>query len=58
MMGVSKVLKGETIPNVLGNIKLTGEQEKELRKKYVLRALEILKTPAKEQKVYNLEETE
>jgi glycine reductase len=55
MLGLTRVLKGESIVNVLGNIKLSKEQEKRLRRKYVLRALEILKMDIKEKQVFTLE---
>jgi len=42
MVGVNRVLRGQTITCVVGNSVLTKEQEDDLRKKYVLRSLELL----------------
>jgi len=55
MMGVNKVLRGETVPCVLGNSALPREAEKELRRKYVLRAMEILRLNVTGSNVYGLE---
>lgn len=58
MVGVNRVLRGQTITCVVGNSVLTKEQEKELRRKYVLRALEILQTDdVGPQKLFTLEGT-
>jgi len=54
MIGATRILQGESIVHVLGNIKLPREQEKELRRKYVLRALEILQMEIKEKQVFPL----
>jgi hypothetical protein len=42
MVGVNRVLRGQTVPCVVGNASLTKEKEKELQRRYILRALEIL----------------
>lgn len=42
MVGVNRVLRGQTITCVVGNSVLTREQEDDLRRKYVLRSLELL----------------
>jgi glycine reductase len=42
MVGVNRVLSGQSVTCVVGKSVLTREQEKSLRRKYVLRALEIL----------------
>lgn len=55
MIGLSRVLKGESIVNLLGNDKLSKEQEKRLRRKYVLKALDILKMDIKEKQVFTLQ---
>ena len=58
MVGVNRVLRGQTITCVVGNSVLTKEQEKALRRKYVLRALEILQTDdVGPQKLFTLEGT-
>jgi len=55
MIGVTRVLRGGSVTNVLGDTKLTKEQEKALRRKYVLRALEILRMDIKEKHMFTLE---
>lgn len=57
MVGVTRVLQGESIVNVLGDSKLTKEQEKELRRRYILRALEILRMDIKEKQIFTLKGT-
>jgi glycine reductase len=42
MVGISRILVGQTVTNVLGNRNLPEKEEKKLRRKYVLRALDIL----------------
>lgn len=42
MVGVNRILQGQTVPCPVGNSILTPQQEKELRRKYVLRAMELL----------------
>jgi glycine reductase len=46
MVGVNRILRGQTVPCVVGNSALNREQEKALRRKIVLRALEILQMEA------------
>jgi glycine/betaine/sarcosine/D-proline reductase family selenoprotein B len=58
MIGVTRVLRGESVANLLGNIAISPVQEKLLRRKYVLRALEILRMDLKEKQVFTLEGTE
>ncbi len=41
MVRVHRILRGQTVPNVLGDNSLTPEQEKSLRRKYMLRAIEM-----------------
>ncbi len=42
MVGVYRILEGQSVIFVVGNPGLGRERERELRRKYVLRALEIL----------------
>ena len=42
MVGVNRILRGQTVPCVVGNSALNKEQEKVLRRKIVLRAIEML----------------
>jgi glycine/betaine/sarcosine/D-proline reductase family selenoprotein B len=58
MIGVTRVLRGESVANLLGNIEISSVQEKMLRRRYVLRALEILRMELKEKQVFTLEGTE
>ena len=58
MIGVTRVLRGESVANLLGNIEISPVQEKLLRRRYVLRALEILRMELKEKQVFTLEGTE
>jgi len=58
MIGVTRILRGESVVNVVGNPELTKEQEKELRRKYVLRALEILHMEIDDGQIFTLEGTE
>lgn len=55
MVGVNRILRGVTITNVLGDGSLTKEEEKVLRRKYILRALDILKMEVKEPQVFTLD---
>jgi hypothetical protein len=43
---------------VVGNSVLTKEQEKSLRRKYVLRAIEILQTDVEKATIFTLEGTQ
>jgi len=58
MVGVNRILRGQSITCVIGNSVLTKEQEKVLRRKYVLRALEILQTDVTCPTIFTLEGTE
>jgi len=58
MIGVTRVLRGESVANLLGNIEISPVQEELLRRRYVLRALEILRMDLKEKQVFTLEGTE
>jgi len=55
MIGVTRVLRGESVANLLGSEKMSKEREKALRRKYVLRAIEILRTDLKKGQVFTLE---
>ena len=55
MVGVNRVLVGQSVTCLIGNSLLTREQEKALRRKYVLRALELLQTPVDRPTVFTLE---
>lgn len=44
MVGSNRVVQGQGIVHVLGNADLSPEEEKELRRKTVLQALEALKS--------------
>ena len=58
MIGVTRVLRGMSVPNVLGDHELPPEQEKALRKKMIRRALEILRTEVDEKQIFSMEGTE
>jgi betaine reductase len=55
MLGVNRILRGQTVTCVVGNSALSGEQEKELRRKYVVRALELLQLKVDEPMIFALE---
>ncbi len=55
MVGVNRVLQGQSITCVVGNSVLTKEQEKALRRKYVLKALEVLQTHVDAPTIFTLE---
>ena len=44
MVGVSRIVQGRAVPNPLGDPSLPPEKEKELRREFVLKALELLQT--------------
>lgn len=46
-----------TVTNLLGDERMSCEQEKHLRRKYILRALEILQMEIEGQKTFTLEGT-
>ena len=58
MVGVNRILQGQSVTCVVGNSVLTKEQEKGLRRKYVLRALEILQTEVNRPTIFTLEGTQ
>jgi len=55
MVGVNRVLQGQSITCVVGNSVITKEQEKALRRKYVQKALEILQTHVDAPTIFTLE---
>jgi glycine reductase len=44
MLSVSRIVVGKAVPHPTGDVKLDKEKERALRKKYVLKALELLHT--------------
>jgi glycine/betaine/sarcosine/D-proline reductase family selenoprotein B len=58
MVGANRILRGQSITCVVGNSILTREQEKVLRRKYVLRALEILQADVESPTIFTLEGTQ
>jgi hypothetical protein len=58
MVGVNRILQGQSITCVVGNSILTKQQEKALRRKYVLRAIEILQTDVQKSTIFTLEGTQ
>jgi len=57
MMGVTRILRGASVTNLLGDAQMKPDQEKGLRKKYILRALQILQTEIEGQQIFTLEGT-
>jgi glycine/betaine/sarcosine/D-proline reductase family selenoprotein B len=55
MVGVNRILQGQTVPNPVGNSGMTPQQEKELRHKYVLRAMELFQMEVEGPTVFLLE---
>jgi hypothetical protein len=58
MVGVNRILQGQSVTCVVGNSVLTREQEKALRRKYVLRALELFQTDVDAPTIFTLEGTQ
>jgi hypothetical protein len=58
MMGVTRVLRGQCVTNVLGDNQLQKDKEKLLIKKYILRAIAILQMNIKDRITFSLEGTE
>jgi len=44
MLSVSRVIVGRAVPHPTGDVRLDEKKEKALRRKYVLKALELLQT--------------
>ena len=55
MVGVNRIVQGRAVTNPLGDPTLTKEQEKELRREYVLKALELLQKDVEGPTVSTLE---
>ncbi len=55
MVGVSRILSGKTITNPFGDAELPREREKELRRKYITRALDILHTDVDKSTLFTLD---
>ena len=58
MVGVNRVLRGQRVTCVLGDSKLTKEQDKMLRRRYIMRALEIAQMHVEKKRIYTLEGSE
>ena len=58
MVGINRALRGQTITNVLGDSSLPPDKEKQLRRKYVMRALEILCTDVQAPQMFSLDGVE
>ena len=55
MVGVSRILSGKTITNPFGDAELPPEREKELRRQYVMRALNLLQTKVEKSTLFTLD---
>lgn len=55
MIGVSRILSGKTITNPYGDASLLPEQEKELRRKFIRRSLELLQTDVERSTLFTLD---
>jgi glycine reductase complex component B subunit gamma len=42
MIGVNRIIQGRAVPNPVGDPSLNAEQEKDLRRRYIEKALELL----------------
>ena len=51
-VGANRIVPAIAIPHPLGNPALTHEEEKEIRRKIVSKALEALQTPVEDQTVF------
>jgi len=56
MIGVNRIVQGQAITNPVGDPSLTKEQEKELRHRLILKALELLQKDVEEPTVVTVEE--
>jgi glycine reductase complex component B subunit gamma len=57
MLGVNRILQGRAVPNPVGDPALTAEQEKDLRRRYIEKALELLQQDVDGPTVVVLENT-
>ena len=55
MVGVSRILSGKTITNPYGDAELPPDREKELRRKYIARALELLHTDVDKSTLFTID---
>jgi len=55
MLAVSRIIVGRAVPHPTGDVKLDANKEKALRRKYVLKALELLQTEVSEPTVAMVE---
>ena len=55
MIGVTRVLRGESVANLLGNEMMSREKEKALRRRVCSQGLEILQTDLEKGQVFTLE---
>jgi len=55
MLGVNRILQGEAVPNPVGDPSLSPEKEKDLRRKYILKALDLLQRDVEGPTVVTLE---
>jgi hypothetical protein len=55
MIGLSRILSGKTITNPYGDDAMPPEREKELRRRYILRALELLQTKVAQSTLFTLD---
>ena len=58
MIGVTRILKGSSVANILGDAALSPAHERELRRRYVTRALDILQMDVKGSQIFTLDGTE
>lgn len=58
MVGVNRILRGNTVPCPVGNSALPEDQELESRRKYVSRALDILQKEVDGPRVFTLDSEE
>jgi betaine reductase len=55
MVGVNRIVQGQAVTAPLGNPDLGKEEEKDLRRQYILKALELLETKVDGPTVFALE---
>jgi glycine reductase len=53
-VGANRIVQGVAITNPVGNPELSREREKELRRRLVQKALEVLQTKIESQKVFEI----
>jgi glycine reductase len=55
MLGVNRVVVGEAVPHPVGNPKLDAKKEKELRRRYIEKALGLLQQDVTEPRIVKLD---